>query len=271
MQRRNFLVLSGSAALGAALVGRVAMAAAVAGPQGLSLAAAVNKAGRQRMLSQRCAKVWLMILANVEAERGRKILESSTALFERQMGELGSLQPNPEVAGAYGQLRTEWDAYRPLLAQAPSAAAAPAVFKANESVLVAAHKTTLAYEKAMGGSFGRVINLSGRQRMLSQRMAKFYFFQRLGVNAPEATAGLDKARKEFTAAHAELIAAPENTAAVRDELALAEQQWQFFQMALDQTAASAQTASHVATTSERILEQLDLCVTLYEGLAGKAA
>lgn len=268
MQRRDFLVFAGSVALGATLVGQRGMAAQPAPT--LSLAAAVNKAGRQRMLSQRCAKAWLMVLANVEAERGRKILETSVALFDRQLAELGSLQPSPEVTGAYAQLRTEWEAYRPLLSQAPSAAAAPAVFKVNESVLAAAHKTTQAYEKAMGGSFGRVINLSGRQRMLSQRMAKFYFFQRLGVNAPEATAGLDKARKEFTAAHGELMAAPENTAAVRDELALAEQQWQFFQMALDQ-AASAQTASHVATTSERILEELDLCVTLYEGLAAKAA
>jgi PilJ/NarX-like methyl-accepting chemotaxis transducer len=271
MQRRDFLVFSASAVLGSALVGKVGMAAPSPASPGLSPAAAVNKAGRQRMLSQRCAKAWLMVLANVEAERGRKILEGSIALFDRQMSELGTLQPNPDVAGAYGQLRTEWEAYRPLLAQAPSAAAAPAVFKANESVLVAAHKTTQAYEKTMGGSLGRVINLSGRQRMLSQRMAKFYLFQRLGVNAPEATAGLDKARKEFTSAQAELMAAPENTPAVRNELALAEQQWQFFQAALDQSAASAQTASHVATTSERILEELDLCVTLYEGLATKAA
>ena len=267
MQRRDFLRLSGSMALGGVLVARVAMAAPPPGSSGLSLAAAVNKAGRQRMLSQRCAKAWLMILANVEVERGRKILDSSVAQFERQMGELGTLQPNADVTAAYGQLRTEWEAFRPLLVQAPSTAAAPAVFKANENVLAAAHKTTLAYEKAMGGSFGRVINLSGRQRMLSQRMAKFYFFQRLGVNAQEASAGLDKARKEFTAAQAELLAAPENTPAVRDELALTQQQWQFFQAALDDGTASAKAASQVATTSERILEELDLCVTLYEGLA----
>src|SRR5574340_121423 len=247
MQRRDFLRFSGSMALGGALVAQVSRAAPPPTSSGLSLAAAVNKAGRQRMLSQRCAKAWLMILASVEVERGRKILDGSVALFERQMGELGTLQPNAEVTGAYGQLRTEWEACRALLVQPPTAAAAPAVFKANESVLAVAHKTTQAYEKAMGGSLGRVINLAGRQRMLSQRMAKFYLFQRVGVNAAESSAGLDKARKEFAAAQTELLAAPENTPAVRDELALAQQQWLFFQAALDEGVSSAQAASHVAT------------------------
>lgn len=266
MQRRSFL--SAGAAL---LLTLSATPLGAAPPAGLSPAAAVNKAGRQRMLSQRCAKAWLMLLANVEADKGRKILADSVALFERQLGELGTFQPTPEVAAALVQLKSDWDSFKPLLAQAPAAGAAPVVFKGNEAVLAAAHRLTQTYEKAMGGSLGRIINLAGRQRMLSQRMAKFYLFQRAGVQVAEAAAGLDKARSEFSQAHRELMKAPESSGAVSSELALVEQQWFFFQTALDQAAASPQAASHVATTSERILEQLDLCVGLYEGLAAKAA
>lgn len=268
MQRRFFLGAAG------ALLSTLSLhpvVAAPGAPAGLSLPAAVNKAGRQRMLSQRCAKAWLMVLGNVEVDKGRQILAASVALFERQLAELATLQPNPEVAAALVQLKADWEAYKPGLVQAPTAAAAPALFKHNEVVLAAAHRLTQAYEKAMGGSLGRIINLAGRQRMLSQRMAKFYLFQRAGVMAGDAAAGLGKARTEFAQAHGELMKAPENTPAVTNELALVEQQWFFFQTALDQAGATPQAAGHVATTSERILEQLDLCVALYEGLAVKGA
>lgn len=234
-----------------------------------TLPMAVNKAGRQRMLSQRCAKAWLMVVAQVDPPRARQLLDGSVQLFERQLAELETLQPG-DVPAALAQLRAEWAGYRRVLDQTPGVESAPALFMANESVLAAAHRTTLAYEKAMGTSAGRLINLAGRQRMLSQRMAKFYFFQRLGVHVPEASAGLDKARAEFSQAHGDLMAAPDNSPALKRELALVAQQWFFFQEALKKPVDSSQAASHVASTSERILEQLDLCVSLYEGLATRS-
>lgn len=79
---------------------------------------------------------------------------------------------------------------------------------------------------------------------------------------------LDTAMKEFAKAHEELKAASQSTAQIKSELALVEQQWFFFQNALQLRAATdrVKAASDVATTSERILEQMDLVVALYERL-----
>ena len=49
---------------------------------------AINKAGRQRMLSQRMAKVYFQIGQQVEVDRSKKALEVSVALFDRQLVEL---------------------------------------------------------------------------------------------------------------------------------------------------------------------------------------
>ena len=44
---------------------------------------AINKAGRQRMLSQRMAKAWLAIGLDIEVARAQRILGDSMALFDR--------------------------------------------------------------------------------------------------------------------------------------------------------------------------------------------
>ena len=46
------------------------------------LNSAINKAGRQRMLSQRMAKAYFQIGQQVEVDRSKKILDSSVALFD---------------------------------------------------------------------------------------------------------------------------------------------------------------------------------------------
>jgi len=262
MDRRDFLTLACLLPAGAVLAAPAAPVAA-----GLSLPAAINKAGRQRLLSQRTAKAWLMLVQGVLSEKAKSILGQSTQLFEQQLVELKTLQPNDDCRAALLLLEQEWGRYRPQLADIRSDA--KAVWTGSEAVLAAAQKLTVAYERASGTPGGRLVNLAGRQRMLSQRAAKAYFFRNMGVNAGEAGQMLDGAMKEFIKGHEELKAAPQNTPQIKSDLALVEQQWFFFQHALSLREAYDQKkgASDVATTSERILEQMEAVVGQYEKVA----
>ncbi|TXH83085.1 type IV pili methyl-accepting chemotaxis transducer N-terminal domain-containing protein [Thauera aminoaromatica] len=261
MQRREFLIFAAASSLLSGTAG----AAPVAGTS-LSLPVAINKSGRLRMLSQRGAKAWLLLVLGVLPDRSKSILAQSLASFEQILGELKTLQPGDDIRGLAQALEQDWRVYRPQLADLR--ADPKAVWAHSESVLAAAQKLTVAYEKAAGTSGGQLVNLSGRQRMLSQRMAKAYLFRQMGVNAAEAGSMLDTAMKEFAKAHEQLKAAAQSTAQIKSELALVEQQWFFFQNALQLRAPAdrVKAASDVATTSERILEQMDLVVALYERL-----
>jgi hypothetical protein len=108
--------------------------------------------------------------------------------------------------------------------------------------------------------------MAGRQRMLSQRTAKFYLSQRWGAAVPDSIKELNTARSEFVVALKLLQTAPQATPAIREQLALAEQQWVFFDNALarfGEASGSERHAEEVFATSENILTVMDRVTGLY--------
>ncbi|MBL8289055.1 MAG: type IV pili methyl-accepting chemotaxis transducer N-terminal domain-containing protein [Rubrivivax sp.] len=229
---------------------------------------AINKAGRQRMLSQRCAKAWLALGQQVRPDLADKVLAESMALFERQLAELRAFAPAPALRATYEQLDVAWTACRTTLVGAPPArAGAEAMLAVAARVLALADEGTQQLEQLSGRPLGRLVNIAGRQRMLSQRMAALYLGASWGVQPAAAVQRLEQARGEFTQAMALLKAAPEATTAIRAELELADQQYSFFDSALRSLkagAADGRAQADVFTTSERILQVM-------EGVTGQFA
>lgn len=252
-------------ASGALLLGLAANACA----QPLTTHAAINKAGRERMLSQRVAKAYCQIGLGVEVERSKKTLEQSVALFERQLAELKAFAPTPEIKDTYAKLEQSWLVYKPLLTSGePNVDNAKKIVRASEDVLKLAQQGTVQLEQHSGTPTGKLINVAGRQRMLSQRIAKLTMFRAWDITSAQMTQDLDVAMKEFAAAQALLTSAPQNTPTITSELQLANTQWLFFSEAIKQTDGSrTEQLRNVATTSERILQVMDNVAGLYEGLA----
>ena len=230
------------------------------------LNSAINKAGRERMLSQRMAKAYLQLGQDIDMTRSRRVLDTSIALFDRQLVELKNYAPNADTRATSLALEKTWIAYKDvLIGMAPSQQRAPQVLQLSDEVLALANTLTSQLEAVSGTPAGRLVNLAGRQRMLSQRMAKLHQALHWNLPAGKMRDELALARKEFSSAHAELEAAPLNTDKLKRDLQLTSQQWFFFQDALDQKGQDAMTrATNVASTSERILEMMEEVVSGYE-------
>jgi hypothetical protein len=231
---------------------------------------AINKAGRQRMLSQRMVKAWLALGQQLQDTRAGKVLGDSMALFERQLAELRAFAPTEAIRTTYEQLDVLWGTLKSaLVGGPPTLAAAPGLLAMDGKVLALAHQGTQQLEQHGGKPVGHLVNIAGRQRMLSQRMAKFQLAMAWKVPQADAAQQIDTARAEFMVALDKLAAAPETTAVIQEQIVMARQQWVFFDAALvSGQSPDSRNARNVFVASENILQVMDRITGLYARAAG---
>jgi nitrate/nitrite-specific signal transduction histidine kinase len=262
MQRRQ-LLLAANVVIPSSLVGF----SSVAWSQIQNMNDAINKAGRQRMLSQRMAKSYLAQGLGVMESQAEKTLSTSISVFDRQLVELKVYAPRPDIKATYQQLEAKWSDYKAaLVGTAPSQQGAAEVLSLSNDILALSNQGTAQLEALANKPAAHLVNVAGRQRMLSQRMASQYLAASWNINTPKAKSEMLKANDEFTAALKELKSAPETTGRILQEMALADQQLVFFQVALQKTSSTSsgkQSQAEVFLTSERILQVMDTITGLY--------
>jgi Type IV pili methyl-accepting chemotaxis transducer N-term len=260
------------------LIASTLCAANLAHAQVIHLNDAINKAGRQRMLSQRMAKSYLALGQQVTPELAARTLAASMALFDRQLFELKAYatrvsagkESRAKLIDTYAQLDRYWSDYKvALIGEPPSKAGALTVLQLAGRVLSMAHEGTVQFEKTTNQASSQLVNVAGRQRMLSQRMAAFYLSAHWGVQTEASIKEITTARNEYSQAHQLLAQAPETAVQIGAELQLASQQFVFFEAALDRTylkSANSYASTEVFNTSERILQIMDKVTGLYAKL-----
>ena len=155
-----------------------------------------------------------------DVDRSRKVLDASVALFDRQLVEPRILRHRRKSRTPTSNLKNPgW----------PTRMCSSAPYPAHPTGPRYCNYPRKSWPRPSGDGatrevvrdhHRRLVNIAGRQRMLSQRLAKFLSGFRLGVGGSNATAEIDKAKKDFVAAHQELSSSAANTAPIKDGLAL---------------------------------------------------
>lgn len=234
----------------------------------MGLSGAINYAGWFRALSQRMAKAYCQQYLQVLPAAAVDVMGLARKMVQTGSGELARGMQSGQWPAEVGRQLAEVQKQFSLLNQMTSAPATTTALVAAASeqadrTLLIAQAVTEAIEKMAQAPSARLVNLAGRQRMLSQRLAKNYFLSAAKVDSKVVQAQLASDAADFRQALQTLKAAPVSTSSIRNELELADSQWLFFESALRRAADDA-GLNAVATTSERLLGVMDKLTGLYD-------
>ena len=244
-------------------------------------AEAVNLAGQLRMLSQRCIRILGLLAGSQARSRGDEGLADTLQHLQRNLDRLAGL---PIAAQARAELAMAQAAGAELRAQALALAAVPPwgqvaptgdvaapLREADQraEALLAAAESLAARLAVLGGRPSlRVVNLCGRQRMLSQRLAKQALLAGLlpAQDAAAQAAAAAETVREFEATLLALEQAPLASDDIRAALAQARGQWLRLLDGLRRaTGPEPQTGrSALARESDALLAGFEQLTTLYE-------
>ncbi len=218
-----------------------------------------------RTLSQRIAKLYFQDLLALNARATRRALADSAAAFETHLDALRPAAATPALERRYAQTLALWARCREIIDHSPTREGATALNDLANDLMITTGLLSFLLERQSAGSEARLVDLSMRQAMLAQRLAKLYLARRLLGDAAASHVDVEQARREFKTAWGEIAGATDNTQRTRDALELALGQWIFFERAVTEgDRGDERLALHVATTSERIAEAMHDVVRSYE-------
>jgi hypothetical protein len=242
----------------AALLASCLSLAPVAEAQNASALNLVAISGKQRMLSQRVFKAYAQWSLGVLPDKAGAILAASLA--ELKKGNALLRETGNEVVSSGAQAQAVLiDKLATATSAVPAQASLQQTAAISEDLLINAEALTQALIKSSGQAPAALVNLAARQRMLSQRAAGLFLGYQTPAKTPEMRARALRAAAEFKAAMNAFEDAKAEFPQIADRLETASMQMVFFDNALANidNPAKEQFVT-VATTSERILSEMDL-------------
>ncbi|WP_210397472.1 type IV pili methyl-accepting chemotaxis transducer N-terminal domain-containing protein [Motiliproteus sediminis] len=300
---RSFLVrpLLISAACITALSG-IPAAHAADGPTAAEYGVVLNLSGRQRMLTQKMSKEAVLVALEVDQSGNANNLKATAALFNTTLKGLRDGDPavglpptsSSRILRQLDKIDKLWAEFRPAIDRisangSASQADIAQIAQLNLPLLKEMNKAVGLYEKDASANglkadpaLAATINLSGKQRMLSQKMSKEFLLIAYGhepednkLNLLETYSLFERTLKGLLDGDDTLGLPGTSQPAIREQLGKVQAIWTEFKPMMEQ-AANPTTASispsmvaKVAEINLPLLKEMNAAVKMYEQESAK--
>jgi uncharacterized protein YqgQ len=195
-----------------------------------SLHHAVDVAGKQRMFTQRMLKDYAMIGMENSFDKPDEDLKEVIEHFENHLLSLHDYTKNRKIIRSTNRVKELWIPIKKILKDKPDIHKALALQEKLERLLQVSDSTTHLFAKETKEKSGIIIDISGRQRMLSQRMASLYMLKVWGVKNKSFQEKMDKSMELFESSLTHLQNSKLNTKEISKRLKEVEKSFSFFKI-----------------------------------------
>ncbi|MFK7936067.1 MAG: hypothetical protein AB8G22_21315 [Saprospiraceae bacterium] len=231
--------------------------------QEMTIVDAIDKASHQRMLTQKMLNCYLRLGSGVETAIAKDEMDSSVAQFEEYMIELLDFTPNEEVEAAIEKAQASWRVYSLKLLSQPNKIMGTVLFRMSGKVVKEYNGLLdLLVEQAQTEK-ARLVNLSGKQAMLSQRMEMLYLSLYWGLPSKAINDEFENVNEELADGLSTLLATEINTPQIKKELGETAENWEFVQKKFSDT----NKPSLITDATKAMLIQLNNITKQYAKLA----
>ena len=185
----------------------------------------VDLAGKQRMLSQRIAKDYMYAGKGIASSKASKQLATSLKELKLAHKKLVASINNPEIVNLLTFVEMSSEDFEATAKEKFTPDNAQLILDLSESMLEGSDYVVTSLKETTGLKESKIIDMAGRQRMLAQRIAKYYIAYQSGIKDKNTVEQMKKAVKLFTESHATLMANTTNTPEINRELNKIDRLW----------------------------------------------
>jgi len=195
-----------------------------------NLSVAVDVAGKQRMFTQHMLKDYVMVGLENNFGNPNEDLKKIMGLFDNHLQSLRTFNKDKATEESLAKVRVLWEPIQMALNLPPSKDKVGKMQEDLEALLKQSNEAVGLFAKQTGKASGEIINISGRQRMLSQRMASLYMLKVWGVDDSQFKTKMTKAMDLYRTSLKKLKKSEMSTSEITILLIKSEKAFRFFEV-----------------------------------------
>jgi hypothetical protein len=239
----------------------------------------LNKAGSERMLTQRMAKLYIALYLGTDIKESKAELDATVSLFDNRLVELKSIKINARYTKRIERVNHLWKSYKELIISRPTKENILLLLKENNIILESCELLTNELEwyasrfssenglYQMNENVMQLENRAGRQRMLTERVLFYFLVNHALIGADSKfDKELNLALEDYQINLTELMGATENTPEIDYRLILLSKEWEALSVSCHQKEKDFSNIASVLKMGENLLKSMEEITKSYEVL-----